>query len=241
MKKIFYSATTAIIMFTMALLPGCAGVDCKTGSGKMVTEKREVKSFSQLNIEGSFNVVIKQDSVESLSITADDNLIKDIKSNVDGNELHVKLKENTCNTGKLTLNIGVRNLSLINAAGSVTLASSGKITTKDLTMDFSGDTRATLDLNANNVKTTGSGSTEVNLTGQASSHTVSFSGSGTVNALDFVAAKYTIETSGDSHCKINVLNELNVSSSGVSNVEYKGNPTNIHEDKSGSSTLKKIE
>jgi hypothetical protein len=240
MKKIYMFLTVAVSSYALIGLSAC-NVACKNGSGKMVTETRKVTGFNKIDISGGFDVVIKQDTAESVSITADDNLMEAIKSEVSDGKLQIKTKGSICNSGKLVLNISLRDLNRIETSGAVNVTSNGKITTKDLVIGTSGATKITLDLNANNLITNGTGSTELNLTGQASSHLVNFSGAGTLNALDFIVAKYNIESTGAVNCKINVLNELNVSSAGVSEVEYRGNPAKIHEDKSGASTLKKID
>lgn len=240
MKKIYTLLAIAAAGYGLFTLSAC-NADCKQGTGKMITETRKVTGFDKVDISGGFEVVIKQDTAESLSVTADDNLMGAIKTDVSGGKLVVKTDGNICSGGKFVINISLRALSKIETAGAVNLSSSGKITTKNLVIGTSGATKLTLDLSASDVTTSGSGTTELNLSGQASSHSVNFSGEGTLNALNFVVAKYTIESSGASHCKINVLNELNVSSTGVSDVEYRGNPAKIHEDKSGASTMKKIE
>ncbi|RKR83082.1 putative autotransporter adhesin-like protein [Mucilaginibacter gracilis] len=241
MKKINIVVLAIAASSFIVALSSCNGLLCKSGSGKMITEKRDVKGFSKLDISGSYTVVIKQDSVESISVTADDNLMKYVKVNLDGDKLRVHSKGNICGSGKFLLTISLRNLSALKTSGAVEVSSNGKIIAKDLDMNMSGASKVTLDVDANSVTTTGSGITEINLTGQASSHNVELSGSGQLNALDFVVATYDIESSGVSHCKINVLNQLNINSSGVADVQYKGNPAKINNNKSGASTLKKIE
>ena len=67
------------------------------------------------------------------------------------------------------------------------------------------------------------------------------SGAGNLNALDFVVANYRVETSGLSRCKINVLKELSINTSGAGSVEYKGNPTQINNQHSGLTSIKKID
>jgi len=56
-----------------------------------------------------------------------------------------------------------------------------------------------------------------------------------------VVGDYDISTSGAGNCEINVLHSLNVSSSGASEVKYKGNPSSVNNDKSGASTLQKVD
>jgi hypothetical protein len=90
------------------------------------------------------------------------------------------------------------------------------------------------------VRTQSSGASEIFLKGQASSHEVELSGSSSIDALDFVVGKYRIESSGASNSKINVLSDLRVKSSGASDVEYRGNPSNVSNDDSGASSVRKI-
>jgi hypothetical protein len=111
--------------------------------------------------------------------------------------------------------------------------------TKDLDIDLSGATKVNLDLNAANVTTTGSGATELNLKGQATSHHINISGVGHVYAFDFVVGSCDVESSGVGHCEVNVLNNLNVHSSGASDVKYKGHPS-ISNDKSGASSIEQV-
>ncbi|MEO6850844.1 MAG: DUF2807 domain-containing protein, partial [Mucilaginibacter sp.] len=112
--------------------------------------------------------------------------------------------------------------------------------TKDLHLQLNGASKINMDLNAANVSTDGNGATEMNLKGQASSHKVDLSGSGKIYALDFVVGSYDIQTTGASHCEINVLHDLNVNTTGASEINYRGNPVNVNSSKTGASTLTKI-
>ncbi len=97
-----------------------------------------------------------------------------------------------------------------------------------------------MELDAANVTTEGNGSAEIHLKGQASSHKVQLAGSGKIYAFDFVVGSYDIETTGASHCEINVLHDLNVNTTGASDIQYKGNPSNVNSHKTGASTLTKV-
>ncbi len=222
---------------SVAFLSSCDS-DCVTGSGNIKQETRKVEDFTKIEVSGSYKIILVQDSSLSLNISADDNLLEYIKTSVDGNTLSIKNK-NIC-SDDITVTIGVRNLEEIHTSGAVELSSNGKIKTGDINLHFSGSTKTTLDLNAARVSTQGSGSTEINLTGQASTHDIELSGSGNVNAFDFIVGDYNIHTSGSTDCQINVLRALNVHSSGSSSIQYRGNPTEVNNDKSGSSSLEKV-
>jgi len=213
--------------------------NCVHGSGKQASETRKVADFSKLSISGGFKITLKQDSSNTLNITADDNLLKYIKTEITGSRLKIYTRKNICNSGEMTIVIGVKNLEEIKGSGAVELESDGKIKTQDLRFKLSGATKITMDLTAANVNASGSGATEFNLKGQASSLSVDLSGSGKVHALDFVVGDCAISSSGVGESEVNVLKTLAIHSSGASSVKYKGNPS-ITNDKSGASSVEKI-
>jgi hypothetical protein len=213
--------------------------NCVHGSGKQASETRKVADFSKLSISGGFKITLKQDSSNTLNITADDNLLKYIKTEITGSRLKIYTRKNICNSGEMTIIIGVKNLEEIKGSGAIELESDGKIKTQDLRFKLSGATKITMDLTAANVNASGSGATEFNLKGQASSMSVDLSGSGKVHALDFVVGDCTISSSGVGESEVNVLKTLAIHSSGASSVKYKGNPS-ITNDKSGASSVEKI-
>jgi hypothetical protein len=239
MKKLSVILFAAIGTLSLITLSSCM-FNCKRGSGKLITENREVSGFSRLDISGSYKVVIKQDSTESLTITADDNLMKYVKTDVIGDRLKIYSSRNLCTSGQYTVYVTIKDLSYIKTSGATNVSSDGKLTVKDIELNTSGATKITLNLNADDVNTRASGLTELVLEGQAKSHTLKTSGSGTLNAFNFVVNSYRIESSGLSHCKINVLNNLSINSSGASDIQYRGNPANIENNRSGIASLKQV-
>jgi len=239
MKKTLTILITILASVSLISLSACR-FNCKRGSGKLITEHRGVGNFTGLDISGSYKVVIKQDSVDNVTIIGDDNLMKYIKTENDGERLKIHNSRSICPSGQYTVYVSLKELSYIETSGATSVFSDGKITVKDLELHTSGSTKMNLSLNADQVKTEASGLTDIFLEGQAQSHTLETSGSSTLNALNFVVNKYRIQSSGLSHCKINVLNELNINSSGASDIQYRGNPTDIRNDKSGIASLKQI-
>ena len=207
----------------------------------MVTENRKVTDFNRLEIAGGFKVKLVQDSSLKVSINADDNLMKYIETDVDGDKLTLKTTKNICSSGEITVVIGVRHLKDLEGSGAVDLSAAGPLNTGDIHFHFSGATKVNLELNAGTVNTEGTGSTEITLKGQAGAHNVEMTGSGNLDALDFVVGKYSIKTTGAAECKINVLNSLSVNTTGSSNIEYRGNPKDVDTKKTGASSVQKID
>ncbi len=239
MKKIHLTILLLIAGIMLGGLSSCM-FNCVHGSGHQKTEDRKVEDFSRITIFGGFKVILKQDSSLGVRITADDNLLRYIKTEVSGGRLHITTSKNMCNTGEMIVSIGFRNLEELKASGAVEVEADGKVTTRDLRFKLSGATKITMDLNAANVSTNGSGVTELNLKGQATSHDIELSGSGKVHAFDFVVGSCNIQTSGVGHSEVNVLKSLSVHSSGASEVKYRGNPSSVTNDKSGASSVEKV-
>jgi len=224
------------IVAAIAILPSCR-FKCIKGSGHQVSENHKVGNFTNLEVSGGFRVNLKQDSSQSVDITADDNVMKYVHIESDGDRLNIYCKKNVCGSGEMVLTVGVRNLEKLKGSGAVDFMSQGKITTKDLAINLAGASKIDMDLSAANVTTEGTGSSEVRLRGQATSHRMEFTGAGKVHAFDFVVGKYDIHSTGAAECEINVLNELNVSSTGASDVKYKGNPANVNSSKLGAGSV----
>lgn len=242
MKRPFLNLAILVAGLGMMILTSSCVFNCIHGSGHPATENRTVTNdFNRLEISGGFKVILKQDSSGKVSITADDNILKYIKTKNDGGTLHIYTHKNICNAGDMSVTIGVKDLEQVRASGATELSADGKLVCKDLAFHLSGVSKVNLELNAANVTVEGSGDTELQLSGQATSNHVDISGVAKIHAFNFVVSDYDISTSGASHCEINVLHSLNVSSSGASEIKYKGNPTEVHNEKSGASSLEKVE
>lgn len=238
MKPSILLSSAVCILFAVS---GCRGINCINGSGNQISQNRSVNPFTNVEVGGSVKLVLKQDATQLVRIVADDNIQNEIKTRVSGNTLNIDMDGNFCDAGPITIYLHAKNFERVNASGAVEVISDGKLKVQDFDLDLSGSSKVMLDINARSVRTQSSGSSEINLKGQAGTHEVDLSGSAEVNALDFTVGKYDISTSGASEVKINVLNELNVSTSGSSDVEYRGNPKTVNNEESGSSSLRKIE
>lgn len=238
MKKTYFNLALAASVIIISVFSSCR-FGCIKGSGKQVTETRQISSFSALDISGGYKVVLKQDSSSNITITADDNLMKYIHTDLHGDVLKISSKKNLCSSGEMVLNIGIKQLRKLEASGAVDVSADGKLNVKDINFDLSGASKINLNLNASNVHTEGSGSTEIHLSGQATSHTINLTGSGKLYAFDFVVGDCNLETTGASECEINVLHQLSINTTGSADIKYKGTPS-ISEKRVGASTVTKV-
>lgn len=241
MKKQPLLILSAFVLF-FSLATSCKN-ECKTGSGKTVSENRKVDDFNKINVSVAYTsvrMILKQGN-PSIKITADDNLLKITKTDVSGDELKITTDGTICNAQALVVEISNPNYSSVKSTGAIELSSDTTLNVKDFDLALSGKSNIDLALNASNVSVVSSGSATINLKGQAAANNVTLSGSSNLNAFDFAVANYKIETHGVANCKINVLSDLNVNINGAGEVQYKGNPTKIDNNHAEAARIKKVQ
>jgi hypothetical protein len=85
-----YRAVPALL--AVLLLAGCT---ITRGSGQVSSESRQVSGFSKVELSGSGELKIEQTGTESLTISAEANVLPKIGSEVSGGTLMLGAKSNT--------------------------------------------------------------------------------------------------------------------------------------------------
>src|SRR5258708_3782804 len=114
MKRYYLNTLTAIAGIAVILLSSCR-INCVHGSGNQVSEIRKVAVFTRIDVSGAFKIILKQDSSSTLNITADDNVVQYIKTEVSGDKLRISTRrdKNICTNGPVVITIGIRHLGEI--------------------------------------------------------------------------------------------------------------------------------
>jgi len=188
------------------------------GSGDLTSEYRTVAAFSKVDSEGVFDVIIRQGSTQTLEITADDNIIQEIKTNVVNNELRLYLDDDN-NYRHITskINIVIPSINHIKNSGV------GNISIFDIDIDD--------DFDVDN-----SGTGDIYIEGNAQSLNIKNEGSGKFEGFLFAIDDCNVNLIGTGDCKINCSNNLNVTIEGSGDVYYLGTPI-IETDITGSGKI----
>jgi hypothetical protein len=229
-----------IIAILLPLFFACK-TDCIEDSGNHIQHSSTVKPFDKIEVSGGMILVLKQDSSYGIKVATDSNLIQQVKVDVGGSKLTVKMKDGQyCGKDSVVIEAGIGQLKELNVAGSVKVRTDGRIYTDQLKLNASGSSDITLDLNAASLSSALDGVTTLRLSGQAGVHSFNVQGNADIKAFDFTAGTYNIGIAGSAKADINVLNELNVKTEGSSEIHYKGNPQKVNEQKSGAAKLEKV-
>lgn len=229
-----------IVLAIPVLLAGCTA-KCIEDSGVQITKVQELKSYDKIKVSGTIKLILTQDSTYNVKIHADSNVVPLIRSRVSGSELELKLENGKyCGTDSVVIYAGIGELKELETSGMVRVFGEGPIYAKDLKLDLQGSADVKLNINASKLTSKISGIGKLSLSGQTGEHDLKISGTGKVDAFDFVAGIYDINIDGTGKANINVLNDLKVKTSGASEIYYKGNPKNVNEKKSGATKLEKV-
>ncbi|MBA3824674.1 MAG: DUF2807 domain-containing protein [Ktedonobacterales bacterium] len=197
------------------------------GSGNVKTDVRQVSGFSSVKLSGIGSLEIAQTGTEGLSISAEDNLLPLINTNVQGGVLDIHSQPNTNlqPTKPIIYLLSVKDLTAItlSGAGSVTAQ---QFKTPNLTVDLSGagDINLTgLQLNSLTVKISGTGNMTV--VGTTTNEDVSASGVGDYKGEQLASATAKVRLSGVGSAAVRASQSLDVTISGVGSLTYYGDPT----------------
>ena len=209
---------TMLLCFACSLLVGCNFVVGVAGSGKIVTEKRNVSGFDSIEFSGSGNLEVDQNGDESLSITADDNLLPLLTSEVQGTRLVLKVRSDSRlrPSQKIVYRIAARKLNEVACAG---------------------DTSAVLrSIHSDNLKLAVAGSGDITADGSADRQEVSIEGSGKYSGGGLKAKSVSINITGSGDAVVAASEELEVNVAGSGSIKYIGEP-HITQNIVGSGTI----
>lgn len=195
------------------LLFSCNGDDqtifngtCLVGQGARVSETRSLAAFHSINNLLYADIILSQAPQEAIRITAQQNILKELKTEVNNGEL--KLTTNKCVdiAEAITINISIPEIK------SIALAGVGDVI-------FQNEVEAT-DLD---IILTGVG--DFDLQGICTNLDILLTGVGNVKAFELIADNCDVSLTGVGDVETFVNDELNVTITGSGNVLYKGNPT----------------
>ena len=214
-----------IMCMAMVLAAGC-GVGLVVGSGNAVTEEREISGVEGVSLSFVGDLRITQGDEEKLVITADDNVMPLITTEVKDGVLTIGSKSTLGipAVNGLRYDLTVRNLNSLQLSGAGNAEMDG-LETGDLTVGVSGAGNVSiLGLQADSVVANLSGVGNLELGGKAKRQAISLSGAGSYSGGDLETGSADVSLSGLGGATVWATESLDANISGAGNVAYYGNP-----------------
>jgi hypothetical protein len=234
--KIFTPVAILVALFIFS-----CNVVGEHGNGNVTRQERKVSAFDALEVSGAFDVFLTQGPVQSVIIEADENLMKNIKTDVMGSTLKIEHKHPVHDAKSMKVFITVPELKRIEVSGAVDIETQTKFTQPELSLEISGATDAKLELALQKLNVRSSGGCDLKLSGIATLFALDASGAVDVKAYELLSESVFIEISGAGNAEVSASKEIKADVSGAADVRYKGNPAKVWSDVSGAGSIKKVD
>jgi hypothetical protein len=203
LKRITRMLHRFAIFLALPLLTAC-GFETVQGSGNLKTETRPVGKFTAIDLSGIGQLIVERAGTESLTVTADDNLLALFKSEVKSGTLYLFTESGKQPSRRAVYKVSVAELKKIDVSGAASIEAT-KLEGDRLSIDISG-------------AATG------NLAGRVDELKISVSGAGSFDAAALQAKRAEVSVSGAGKVIVNASDELHASVSGTGTILYIGSP-----------------
>ncbi|PYJ63862.1 MAG: hypothetical protein DME20_09275 [Verrucomicrobia bacterium] len=212
MKKI----TIVFLAACVVLAVGCHWVGIH-GNGHIKTDERPVSAFANIDVRGAFTIEW-QSGTPSLRITTDENLLPNIDSNVSGDTIHLRTREQIRPTHGIRVVISSPTRAGARISGAVKLDAK-QLSGPRFALESRGASRVSLDGNIDELLADMTGASEL-----------------AASALQTKTAE--ISTTGAGNAEVAVAETLKVVITGAGKVQYSGNPPTIEKHISGAGSVR---
>ena len=212
MKKEFY--ISLFLSCLLIILSGCNSSsinephDTIKGSGRLITQERNVSECTGINLRYAGNIYIKQDSVQSILVEADDNIINNVVTqNTDG-ILYAGLTNGSYSNVTVKIYVSLKSIE------SLAIQGAGNITTQNQII-------------SNHLDCIINGAGDIYLSGSSNTLNCIINGAGNINAFNFETVSCSAKIIGTGNCYVHAKESLDALITGVGNIIYAGNPENV--------------
>ena len=219
---------------------------CTTGlltNAKAQTTTRAVSDYNGIECNGPFNVTIKIDGTESLTLDIDAAVEKEVVTKVEDGILKVELKDwwkNHRDIKRANVYISAKSLSYLGSSGSGNaVLAAGSITGQHAKIAVSGSGNLKSAVKAETLQISVSGSGNAVLEGSGNAADIRVSGSGEINAKQLRVQTVEASISGSGSVDIVADEAVSARISGSGSLNYSGNAKIVSDKHSGSGRISK--
>jgi predicted ester cyclase len=187
-------------------------------------ETRDVSDFDRVSLQGIGKLVIEQGDSESLTIAAEDRVLRRIETEVQNGTLVIRPDRGFRTREEIVYSLTVDDLTGIELSGAGQVQMQ-RLETGELTLNVSGAGSVAIEeLMAETLDIEASGNASITLGGTVDSQTVTFSQAGAYDASNLSSRAATVSVDGAAQAVVNATETLEASASGASRITYYGDP-----------------
>ena len=238
MKKAFL----LFMGISLGLLIGCNDFSPTTIQNSGITSKQEVDftNFSQIEINTGFELFLKQDGTEFISIVADENVLPHIEYFQNGDKITFRMKKGSrASRRSVKIFISAKDVSELSGSGGSSLVAESVLYRDKIKLSLSGGSTFTGEINIiDKMSISQSGGSISKISGNSVNLNANLSGGSKIIAPDYIVEYLDLNLSGGSSADLTVTDEISVSASGGSMLKYSGEGRVVKSSLSGGSSIK---
>ncbi|MBK8846564.1 MAG: DUF2807 domain-containing protein [Bacteroidetes bacterium] len=211
-----------------------------TGSGNLEMQKREVGSFCGVSSSSGINVTLKNGKENMVSVTADDNILNLIITEVKDNRLIIKYKNNVNMKQSKACEVIVvmKEVCDLSASSGSKIKSTDTFSGNKIELNTSSGASIKVGLNANEISCSSSSGSAITLTGTADKMTANVSSNGEIKAGSMTISDVEAEASSGGEIDVNVNRSIVARASSGGEITYSGNPQTVDKKSSSGGQIK---
>ncbi|MEO6405337.1 MAG: head GIN domain-containing protein [Ferruginibacter sp.] len=203
----------------------CVNFSCNysSGSGNIVTEKRNVGSFHGISASQGFDVEVSIGSNNEVTIEADDNLMHSVETSVNSGVLKISLDKHNVSNAHLKAFITATSIDILKASSSASIIMKNELNyTGNVKLETSSAGNITSVINAPSVEADASSGSEINIRGRTKDLDAQSSSGASIKAFDLLSENTKASGSSGASLQVHASVNLNASASSGANISYRG-------------------
>ena len=198
---------------------------------------REVGDFDEIEVSRGMNVYINYGSPAKVVVVADNNLHKEIVTDVDGDVLKVYVNAIIREAKEKKVIITIDKLSVVEASSGSNIYTQNLFSTSYTEIKASSGSNITMEINAENLKARCSSGSNIILSGESRESELQASSGANVKAQGLKSDRGILKVSSGSNVFATVVNQLEAKASSGGNIIYYGSPTSTKIEKSSGGNI----
>ncbi|MFZ1688338.1 MAG: head GIN domain-containing protein [Flavobacteriales bacterium] len=214
--------------------------DCVKGTGDPVKKDLTVAAFHGVEIMGSVDVELTQAATQSVVVEGQSNVADLLETSVNNGIWTIKTSKCYSTDKPFVVRIAVPAIDRVAVMGSGDVTGKNAFGGDRIDIDVQGSGDVTMTFNCKAVEASVQGSGDIKLGGECQEVVLSVQGSGDVKAVELKSQRAMTTVTGSGDIAVQVSESLNASVTGSGSVKYKGKPTDLKQNVTGSGDVVEI-
>jgi hypothetical protein len=210
------------------------------GNGKVVKSERHVGTFKAISVSNGIDLFLNQDTLEKVSVEADENIQLIIKTEVLNNELKIYTREHISHAKAMKVYVTMKSITEVEASSGADVESTSSLDLTNFKVSASSGADIKLSLSCNDLKAESSSGSDISLSGKSGRLMVECSSGSDVNAEKLNSETCSVDASSGSDVKVSVSKKIEAHASSGADIKVTGNPKerDIEKSSGGSVTIR---